>query len=203
MGDYAKRTAHLSLAEHGAYRVLLDSYYGTEKPLPADKVALYRICKALESFERKAVDSVAAQFFPVQADGLRHNQRADEELAEAHAYADAQAMRAHKRWHPGGDMPDGMQAQCPDDASHNHRNTKSIPPSGGGTVWDFGQTILCEQGLSQSTARSYIGSLLKEWDEPYVEEAIRASVGKANVKGYMRACLKDKPRKGQPKVTPV
>jgi uncharacterized protein YdaU (DUF1376 family) len=98
MGDYARDTAHLSLMEHGAYTMLLDTMYATEKPLPSDRPSLYRICRATSAAERKAVDNVADQFFPVNGDGSRHNPRVDKELADAHAYADAQRERALKKW---------------------------------------------------------------------------------------------------------
>jgi len=109
LGDYARDTQSLSLMEHGAYRVLLDHCYATEKPLPTG-AELYRVAKAMNAAERKAVDRIAERFFP---DG--HNARCDKELANAHAYADAQAKRSHMRWH--------KQAQSPADASHSHSQT--------------------------------------------------------------------------------
>lgn len=84
-GDYMKKTSHLSLAEHGAYVVLLDHYYGTEQPLQADVTALIRVCRAFEQAEQKAVESVCNQFFPIGPDGLRHNKRADAEIAKGRA----------------------------------------------------------------------------------------------------------------------
>jgi len=80
MGDYGRDTAHLSLAEHGAYALLLDHYYSTEMPLPADLVALNRLCRAFDKAEQRAVASVADMFFPIGPDGLRHNIRADREI---------------------------------------------------------------------------------------------------------------------------
>jgi uncharacterized protein YdaU (DUF1376 family) len=77
VGDYQRDTAHLSLAEHGAYTMLLDTYYATENALPADYPSLCRICRAYGPNEQKAVKSVANQFFPVGQDGLRHNAKAD------------------------------------------------------------------------------------------------------------------------------
>ncbi|WP_051228832.1 YdaU family protein [Paludibacterium yongneupense] len=82
MGDYARGTAHLSLAEHGAYSLLLDYYYATEKGLPSDVVALYRICRAFSPEEQQAVVSVAEQYFLIGEDGLRHNTRADEQIRD-------------------------------------------------------------------------------------------------------------------------
>lgn len=83
VGDYARDTRHCSLAEHGAFLMLLSAYYATEKPLPADYVALYRICSAMAPEEQVAVRSVADAFFPVAPDGLRHNARADVEIVKA------------------------------------------------------------------------------------------------------------------------
>jgi uncharacterized protein YdaU (DUF1376 family) len=82
MGDFGRDTAHLTMIQRGAYNELLDYYYSTEKALPVDPAALYRIAKAMSAAERKAVDEIASQFFPVNGDGLRHNNRADREIAK-------------------------------------------------------------------------------------------------------------------------
>jgi len=79
-GDYMRKTAHLTLVEHGVYTVLLDHYYATGGPLPADAETLGRVCRAFTEDERAAVMSVADRFFPVNGDGMRHNQRADREM---------------------------------------------------------------------------------------------------------------------------
>jgi uncharacterized protein YdaU (DUF1376 family) len=82
-GDYNRDTSHLSLVEHGVYTKLLDHYYSREIPLPAELDRLYRITAATEDFEQRAVQTVADEFFPINAgDGLRHNGRADEEIAK-------------------------------------------------------------------------------------------------------------------------
>jgi len=155
LGDYARDTKGLSLIEHGAYRVLLDQCYATEKPLPGALADLYRIAGAMTPAERKAVDKVAEKFFPLNGAGSRHNARADIEIAKVHAYADAQSMRAHKRWHSlgisggnavampphmpnasGGNavaMPPHMPNASRSDANHNHNQRKTttpLPPSG-------------------------------------------------------------------------
>jgi uncharacterized protein YdaU (DUF1376 family) len=87
MGDFAKKTAHLSMTEQGAYDRLLDHYYAMIRPLPAELSALFQIAKAMSGLERKAVGTVANEFFPIGPDGLRHNKRADEEIARHEAQA--------------------------------------------------------------------------------------------------------------------
>ena len=91
LGDYMRDTAHLSLAEHGAYTILLDTQYATEKALPSDLDALNRLCRAMTSVERAAVRTVAEQFFPIAGDG-RVNPRAGRELEKgANAIAQTRA----------------------------------------------------------------------------------------------------------------
>jgi uncharacterized protein YdaU (DUF1376 family) len=69
MGDYQRDTAHLSLAEHGAYTMLLDTYYSTETPFPESIEILCRICRAFGATEQKAVKRIAEQFSPSSRTG--------------------------------------------------------------------------------------------------------------------------------------
>lgn len=82
LGDYTKDTAHLSMLETGAYRLLLDRYYGTEKGIPADQV--HRVARARSDEEKNAVDVVLDEFFQLE-NGVWLNRRAEEEIAKAQA----------------------------------------------------------------------------------------------------------------------
>jgi predicted deacylase len=63
IGDYARDTGHLTLVEHGVYRTMLDHFYGTCRPLHAEKRALYRLLRAESEAERKAVDAISLRFW--------------------------------------------------------------------------------------------------------------------------------------------
>jgi hypothetical protein len=63
IGDYARDTGDLSMVEHGAYRLMLDHFYGTSRPLPENKKALYRLLRAESDTERKAVDAISLRFW--------------------------------------------------------------------------------------------------------------------------------------------
>lgn len=63
IGDYSRDTGDLSILEHGAYRLMLDHFYGTSRPLPNDKKALYRMLRAETTAEKKAVDDVSFRFW--------------------------------------------------------------------------------------------------------------------------------------------
>lgn len=99
MGDYIKDTAHLSMAEHGAYTLLLDHYYATEQPLPDDYMALYRICRAFDKAEQRAVRSVADAYFPL-VDGVRRNRRADIQLLDDSARIETARVNGKKGGRP-------------------------------------------------------------------------------------------------------
>ena len=95
-GDYRRDTSHLTLAEHGAYALLLCQYYATGKPLPADQQSLCRICSAQTPEEVAAVRTVADAFFAPNGDGLRHNKRADRELSDLAELSATNVERARK-----------------------------------------------------------------------------------------------------------
>lgn len=79
VGDYQRKTSHLTMIEHGAYTLLLDHYYSTNQPLAANASVLHRICRAFAPDEQAAVQSVLDQFFTLEKDGY-HNSKADDEL---------------------------------------------------------------------------------------------------------------------------
>ena len=81
IGDYQRDTAHLSLAEHGAYLMMLQHYCATEKPLPTGR-ALHRMLRADSKTERDAIDHVAAIFWVATEGGLI-NKRATKEIDRA------------------------------------------------------------------------------------------------------------------------
>ena len=99
IGDYAAATRHLSVIEHGAYTLLLDVYYSSETPLPADIPAVLRLMGARTKEERAAGESVLREFFTLTNDGWRHS-RCDEEIAKASAKAAANREAGKKGGRP-------------------------------------------------------------------------------------------------------
>lgn len=63
LGDYARATGHLSMLEHGAYRLMLDHFYGACRPLPGNRKSLYRLLRAETEPERRAVDEIVLRFW--------------------------------------------------------------------------------------------------------------------------------------------
>ena len=112
MADYAKKTSRLTLAQHGAYTLLLDELYTTEEGLPSELVELYRICRAMTKPEQEAVKFVAEIYFPVGHDGLRRNERASEELNLAAPAMEAARLNGKKGGRPKTE-PIGVEINNP------------------------------------------------------------------------------------------
>lgn len=122
--DYGKKTARLTLAEHGAYTLLLDELYSTEAGLPDDFDELYRVCRAMTKPEQVAVRKVAELFFVVGADGLRHNRRATAELIEAAPALEAARLNGKKGGRPKKE-PTGLLVGNPEGTQ---KEPNSKPP---------------------------------------------------------------------------
>lgn len=100
IGDYAAATSHLTLLEDAIYSRLLRRYYLEEAPLPADAAKCARLAGARTQEEIDAAIVVLDEFFPVEEDGLRHNKRADEEIARYRARVEAAQENGRKGGRP-------------------------------------------------------------------------------------------------------
>ena len=61
--DYQRDTAHLSILEHGAYRLLLDHSYLYGGVLPPKIDQIFRMTGAIQEDEKEAIRSVLKEFF--------------------------------------------------------------------------------------------------------------------------------------------
>ena len=99
IGDFNNATLHLTEIEECMYHRALAWYYSNERPLPKDKVQIYRYLRARTTATKKAVDVVLSDFFTEQDDGW-HQSRCDEELATYHANAKASRENGAKGGRP-------------------------------------------------------------------------------------------------------
>lgn len=99
IGDYAAATRHLSMLEHGAYRLLLDVYYTAEQPLPADVKAAARKAGARSKDEIAAVEVVLGEFFELTPDGWIQG-RCDAEIALYQAKAETNRVIGRRGGRP-------------------------------------------------------------------------------------------------------
>lgn len=132
IGDYDQATAHLSGVEDGIYHRLIRRYMATERPLPADVPALQRLVRAHSRDEKKAVQTVLAEFFELREDGY-HQHRCDEEIARfqeksAKAKKSAEARWGQQRPDANADANASVKHDASDMRSHSEGNAPRARP---------------------------------------------------------------------------
>lgn len=201
LGDYAKDTAHLSMLEHGAYRLLLDRYYGTEHGIPADQV--HRVARARSREEKAAVDIVLEEFFTL-VDGVWVNKRAEQEIVSALSRINAAKENGKKggrpkkhksdseietQEKPSGLLP-GSESETQEKAYQTPITIYSEANASGGEppritdpneiIFGYGVPLLTNAGTAEKQARSFLGGLRKAHGD-------KALIDK------LRECLREKP----------
>jgi uncharacterized protein YdaU (DUF1376 family) len=95
LGDYAKKAGRLTMLQHGAYTLLIDSCYDREI-FPTLDQALEWTWASTEA-EVEAVKFVLSRFFTLDKDGCYVQDRILQELLEYHAKADTNKRIAIER----------------------------------------------------------------------------------------------------------
>jgi len=95
LGDYVKKTAHLTPMEDLIYRRLIDRYYMTEQPIPLDVEGVARLIGMRDHIS--FVSDILSEFFLKSEDGYRH-ERCDEEIEKYHKKADSARKANQLRW---------------------------------------------------------------------------------------------------------
>ncbi len=121
IGDYQRDTASLSLAEHGAYILMLQHFYATGKPLPTG-AALHRMLRAQDKNEKKVIDFISEKFWLLTDDGLV-NERAQQEIEKASAQAENNARIARRR---EADRRQSVRRTAHDESTNRATNDQPI-----------------------------------------------------------------------------
>jgi len=147
LGDYAKKAGRLTMLQHGAYTLLIDSCYDREI-FPTLEQALEWTWASTEA-EIEAVKFVLSRFFTLDKDGCYVQDRILCELLEYHAKADTNKRIAIERETKRKEKSTN-RVQSVNDASPNHKPltinhkpkkeaTVVAPPDGvvvSQSVWD-------------------------------------------------------------------
>ena len=200
IGDYLTATAHLSWIEDCAYRRLLDLYYSREQAIPGDVGQAARLCRATTKDERKAVETVLAEFFTLTDKGWTHT-RCEEEIVKAAEAAD----RARQNGKRGGRPPKQKPTENPEKtqpvSGGNPEESKSkapnpitnpnySEPNGSGAeapaksveamtkdeLWSAGKSLLAQAGVPKAQCGSLVGKLVKDYGDAVVIDAVRTAV---------------------------
>ena len=127
-GDINIKTGHLTPSQFGCYDRLLDHYYATEKPIPAN--GAHSICRAVTASDRHACDTVLGEFFHLTAAGWEQ-QRAEEMIAEAQPKIEAARVNGLKGGRPVGSnkKPTGLISGTEEDDSEKASQSQSTSPT--------------------------------------------------------------------------
>lgn len=98
-GDYGRDTQHLTMEQHGAYNLLLDIAYTTERQLPSDRLLIYRMTRASSPSEKAAIDAVIEEFFTKTRWGYMHK-RVVEEIKHAESRIEASRQNGRRGGRP-------------------------------------------------------------------------------------------------------
>lgn len=118
LGDYAKKAGRLTMLQHGAYTLLIDSCYDRET-FPTLEQALEWTWASTEA-EIEAVKFVLNRFFTLDKDGCYVQDRILQELLEYHAKADTNKRIAIERETKRREKSTNRE-QLVDETSPNHK----------------------------------------------------------------------------------
>jgi len=95
--DYTYDTQHLTLAEHGALRLLIDRYHLIEKPLDIDEENIFRLMHFDKEEDKEVIRRMLKEFFVKEKKGWNYKIGA----ANVRAYKNRHKVakeRANSRW---------------------------------------------------------------------------------------------------------
>lgn len=156
IGDWKRKTSHLSLEQKGVYNELLDHFYATEQPLPEDIDALCRLAGAQTDSEIVAVKYVIARFWKRTEQGYI-NDKALEQLQWAQDKRGKASAAARTRWgkngatHPSVQTPDWRRSRAQGDPGSAER--PSIKCAGCGKVVFTWTDRLCDPCWKRSVGQ--------------------------------------------------
>jgi len=149
IGDYAKKAGRLTMLQHGAYTLLLDSCYDRER-FPTLQEAIEWAWASTEA-EIEAVKFVLSRFFTLDKDGCYVQDRILQELLEYHAKSDTnkriaierETKRKEKNTNREQFVNESPPNHKPITNNHKPKNTNTVAPPDGVTdsVWQDFKTL--------------------------------------------------------------
>lgn len=192
LGDYAKKTGRLTMLQHGAYTLLIDSCYDRER-FPTFEQAVEWTWASTEA-EIEAVKFVLSRFFTLGEDGEYVQERILAELLEYHSKADKnkqiaidrETKRREMRTNRAPDVHEPPPNHKPLTNNHkpvtnNHKPISSVSKDTGDKspmttdeiIFGYGLPLLTNAGTADKQARSFLGGLRKTHGDESVVNALR------------------------------
>jgi len=182
IGDYAKKTGRLSMLQHGAYTLLIDSCYDRERFPTMDDAIEWTWASTTEEIE--AVEFVLRRFFVLE-DGLYVQSRIREEIAEYHAKATTNKRIAEER-EAKRKLKDTTSTRTVNDSLPSlHEPTPNQEPLtiNHKPIKNTATSVALPEGVSDSVWQEF-KSLRKAKKAPITQRAIDAITTEANKAGW-------------------
>jgi len=174
IADYLSDAAHLSTLEHGAYLLLIMTYWQRGEALPADDKKLARICR-LGPREWAKIKPAICEFFEVTCNTWVHK-RVERELQSVRA-------KSLKKRNGGLARAKQMHSSCSARAQQTDTDTDTIvplskdngraAPDSDKQFWDGAKDYLGRHG--SKNPGGLIGKWIKHHGKPKAAEAITAA----------------------------
>lgn len=128
MSRHAQVAVHWSMLEEGAYLRLATAYCTRLKALPLEREQVYRLARAKEKAEQRAVDTVLAEMFERDETGW-HNANLDEQIENYRAVSEGGAHAAKTRWerHRASRIEAAPAMRSHSDGNSNNEEVASKP----------------------------------------------------------------------------
>ena len=124
IGDWIRRTAHLSALEEGVYFRLINHYYDTEQSFPEDMVSVIRQTRLTD--QEDAVQTILQEFFHLSK-GFWFHSRCEDEIAAYKFRLGIARDNGAKGGRPRKPKPNGNQTKTRRKPVGNPTGTKPKP----------------------------------------------------------------------------
>ncbi len=198
VADYLSDAAHLSTLEHGAYLLLIMTYWQRGEALPADDKKLARICR-VGPREWARIKPSLSEFFQVDCDNWSHR-RIESELQNVRAKSlkkRAGGLARAKQMHSNSSA-DAQQSDTDTDTecSVAKATGAEAPADPVKLMFDSGVGLITSTGTSERSARSWLAKARSNFGT----EAVLVAIGSAKREGaidpipFMEGALRHRSR---------
>lgn len=186
IGDYQRDTGTLSIAEHGAYFLMLQHHYATENELPKGK-ELYRLLRCESKADRESVDVVLSKFWIETETGYANNRALNEIRKAEHQRTVNQEIgkrggRPKKTESITESVSESIANRNPNQTPDTRQLHSEANASGGKPpkvtdpdeiIFGYGVPLLTNAGTAEKQARSFLGGLRKAHGDDAVVDKLR------------------------------
>lgn len=194
VADYMSDAAHLTTVEHGAYLLLIMTYWQRGEALPDDDRKLARITR-MEPRSWLRIKPAISEFFEV-SDGKYLHTRIERELTSVRAKSlkkrEGGLARA-KQMHSNRLAPAQLTDTDTDTYSSVAKATGADAPFDPvKTMFDAGVSLIAAEGKTEAAARSWLGKAKRDFGTEAVIAAIGAAKreGAVDVVAFMQRALR-------------